>query len=39
MSRWAFRPPKKNAVDQLIDDYICEADLAAEMDGDGVATS
>ncbi|KPQ32649.1 MAG: UL2 protein [Phormidesmis priestleyi Ana] len=32
-------PAQKNAVDQLIDDYICEADLAAEMDGDGVATS
>ena len=27
-------PAQKEAVDQLIDDYISEADLAAEMDGD-----
>ncbi|MFK8184084.1 MAG: hypothetical protein AB8B99_11980 [Phormidesmis sp.] len=28
---------QKEAVDQLIDDYISEADLAAEMDGEAVA--
>ncbi len=32
-------PAQKEAVDQLIDDYISEADLATEMDGDIVQQS